>query len=163
MHSQHPGGPSQARPNDPARAPELGVAALAFELRQAGAGERGLGFALRTLGADRVLEELRRRSRFGARCRRRGTRALDRDERAAWTILAACGPVAIERRLERDGLIRRNRRSGRRRRDAAAPRMSGEEGDVVLLRGRAEFGAGADRTPFQEQLAELALTLAEAA
>ena len=92
--------------------PRGSVAALAFELRQAGAAEQGLGFALRTLGSDRVLEELRTPARFGARCGRRARLAPDRDERAAWTILAASGPRAIERRLERDGLIRGRRSHG---------------------------------------------------
>lgn len=137
------------------------IAALAFELRQAGAAEQGLGFALRTLGSDRVLEELRTPARFGARCGRRARLAPDRDERAAWTILAASGPRAIERRLERDGLIRRRRvarvgRSGRQDAATVADRK------VTLLRGRAEFGEHARRSPFQEQLAEVALALAEA-
>ena len=138
--------------------PRGSVAALAFELRQGGAAEQGLGFALRTLGSDRVLEELRTPARFGARCGRRGRLAADRDERAAWTILAASGPRAIERRLERDGLIRRQRavRRTRTARPGAADR------NVALLRGRAEFGEHARRSPFQEQLAEVALALAEA-
>jgi hypothetical protein len=137
------------------------VAALAFELRQAGIAPQGLGFALRTLGPDRVIEELRTRARFGARCQRRGAVASDPDERAAWTILAASGPRAIERRLERDGLIRRPRlrpRAGRVSGHAA----TGADASVALLRGRAEFGRPADRTPFQEQLAEVALALTEA-
>ena len=134
------------------------VAALAFELRQAGIAPQGLGFALRTLGSDRVLEELRTRARFGARCQRRGVVASDPDERAAWTILAASGPQAIERRLERDGLMRHPRP----RRRADRPSRHGADATVVLLRGRAEFGDPASRTPFQEQLAEVALALAEA-
>ena len=140
--------------------PHPGIAALALMLRQAGLAEHGLGFALQTLGSDRVLEELRTPHRFGARCGRRARLAPDRDERAAWTILAASGPRAIERRLERDGVIRRRRhprRDGRRDADGASDRR------VALLRGRAEFGAGADRSPFQEQLVELALALAEPA
>ena len=80
--------------------PRGSVAALAFELRQAGAAEQGLGFALRTLGSDRVLEELRTPARFGARCGRRARLATDRDARAAWTILAASGPRAIERQAK---------------------------------------------------------------
>jgi hypothetical protein len=134
------------------------VAALAFELRQAGIAQQGLGFALRTLGSDRVLEELRTRARFGARCQRRGVTANDPDERAAWTILAASGPRAIERRLERDGLIS----SSRPRARAARPSQDPATGAVVLLRGRAEFGGAAERTPFQEQLAEVALAWVEA-
>lgn len=160
-HDRHAVRRSRATADD--RIPRPSVAALAFELRQAGAAERGLGFALRTLGSDRVLEELRTPARFGARCGRRARLAPDRDERGAWTILAASGPRAIERRLERDGLIRRPRRrpapagmSGRR--DATAR----EDGRVALLRGRAEFGEHARRSPFQEQLAEVALALAEA-
>jgi hypothetical protein len=162
------GGPSSAREPNPARRADPGIAALAFELRQAGIAERGLGFALRTLGADLVLEKLRRSERFGRRARRRAALALDRDERAAWTILAASGPRAIERQLERDGLVRRRlRRPGPVRSGARGGRNSrpaaGAERDVGLLGGRASFGAGASRTPFQEQLAEVALTLAEAA
>jgi hypothetical protein len=142
--------------------PRGSVTALAFELRQAGAAEQGLGFALRTLGSDRVIEELRTPARFGARCGRRARLAPDRDERAAWTILAASGPRAIERRLERDGLIRRRRvaRAGRTGRQDGAPVT---DRNVTLLRGRAEFGEHARRSPFQEQLAEVALALAESA
>jgi hypothetical protein len=167
MHQHSKGGPSAARHPNHARRAEPGIAALAFELRQAVA-ERGLGFALRTLGADLALEELRRSERFGRRARRRAALALDRDERAAWTILAASGPRAIERRLERDGLVRRRlRRPGRvrsaARGGAGARPAAGAERDVALLGGRASFGAGASRTPFQEQLAEVALALAEAA
>lgn len=138
--------------------PKPSVAALAFELRQGGAAEPGLGFALRTLGSDRVLEELRTPARFGARCGRRARLAADSDERAAWTILAASGPRAIERRLERDGLIRRPRHAQRTR----TGRPEGADRNVALLRGRAEFGGNARRSPFQEQLAEVALALAEA-
>jgi len=167
---QHPdkGGPSAARqPNHAPRA-ELGVAALAFELRQAGIAERGLGFALRTLGAEVVLEELRRTERFGRRARRLAALSVDRDERAAWTILAASGPRAIERRLERDGLVRRRLRRARRVRSGArggrgGPPVARAARDVAVLRGRASFGSGASRSPFQEQLAEVALALAEAA
>jgi hypothetical protein len=140
---------------------DTSVAALAFELRQAGIAHQGLGFALRTLGSDRVLEELRIRARFGARCQRRGATASDPDERAAWTILAASGPRAIERRLERNGLIparRQGARAARPSRDVSTE----TDGSVVLLRGRAEFGNPAARTPFQEQLAEVALALVEA-
>ena len=137
---------------------DTSVAALAFELRQSGIAPQGLGFALRTLGSDRVLEELRTRARFGARCQRRGVVASDPDERAAWTILAAAGPRAIERRLERDGLIRGSRSRPR----AGRPSRHRPDASVALLRGRAEFGAPADRTPFQEQLAEVALALVEA-
>jgi hypothetical protein len=115
------GGPSAARHSNRARRVELGIAALAFELRQAGIAERGLGFALRTLGADVVLEELRSSERFGRRARRRAALGLDRDERAAWTILAASGPRAIERRLERDGLVRRRLRRPGRTRSGARP------------------------------------------
>jgi hypothetical protein len=167
---QHPdkGGPPGARhPNHGPRA-ELGVAALAFELRRAGIAERGLGFALRTLGANLVLEELRRSERFGRRARRKAALSVDRDERAAWTILAASGPRAIERRLERDGLLRRRARRDRRVRSGArggrrVPPAVRADRDVVLLRGRASFGSGASLRPFQEQLAEVALALAEAA
>ena len=137
---------------------DTSVAALAFELRQAGIATQGLGFALRTLGSDRVLEELRTRARFGARCQRRGVTASDPDERAAWTILAASGPRSVERRLEREGLIHRSRSRPR----AARPSRAEADAPVVLLRGRAEFGNSAARTPFQEQLAEVALALAEA-
>jgi hypothetical protein len=162
------GGPSAARHPNHARRGEPGVAALAFELRQAGIAERGLGFALRTLGAQLVLEELRRSERFGRRARRRAALVSDRDERAAWTILAASGPRAIERRLERDGLLRRRlRRPGRVRSGAPGGRAgrpaAGAERDVVLLHGRASFGSGAPRSPFQEQLAEVAHALAVAA
>jgi hypothetical protein len=157
MNTQHHGkpvAPMRATAND--RKPS--VAALAFELRQAGIAHHGLGFALRALGSDRVLEELRTRARFAARCQRRGVVASDPDERAAWTILAASGPRAIERRLERDGLIRCPRQRPR----AGRPRRNGADASVVLLRGRAEFGDPAARTPFQEQLAEVALALVEA-
>jgi hypothetical protein len=168
MQQNSKGGPPAARHRSHAESGELGVAALAFELRQAGIAERGLGFALRTLGADLVLEELRRSERFGRRARRKATLATDRDERAAWTILAASGPRAIERRLERDGLTRGRRRRDRRVRSGARGGRGGRpaaraEPDVVLLDGRASFGGGAPRTPFQEQLAEVALALAEAA
>jgi hypothetical protein len=155
----HHGDRPVAPPRATAKDGTMSVAALAFELRQAGAAEAGLGFALRTLGSDRVLEELRTRARFGARCQRRGVTASDRDERAAWTILAAAGPQAIERRLERDGLVRPRRLRPARRpaRDAAA-----EDSKVVLLGGRAEFGRLSGRTPFQDDLAEVALALVEA-
>jgi hypothetical protein len=161
-------GPSAARHPNHARRAELGVAALAFELRQSGIVERGLGFALRTLGADLVLEDLRRSERFGRRARRRAALSVDRDERAAWTILAASGPRAIERRLERDGLARRRPRRDRRVRSGArggpggGRPAAGAEPNVVLLHGRASFGSRASRSPFQEQLAEVALALAEA-
>lgn len=138
--------------------PRGSVAALAFELRKAGVAEQGVGFALRTLGSDRVLEELRTPARFGARCGRRARLAPDGEERAAWTILAASGPRAIERRLERDGLIRRPRAAQR----ARTGRPEAADRNAALLRGRAEFGEHARRSPFQEQLAELALALAEA-
>jgi hypothetical protein len=160
MHSQNHGyaaAPTRA----PAPDTTPSIAALAMALRQAGLAEHGLGFALRTLGSDRVLEELRRQARFGARCRRRAAVAADPDERAAWTILAASGPRAIERRLERDGLIRRPRRrprAGRPTGDAA----TGANASVVLLRGRAEFGRLAERPPFYDDLAEVALALVEA-
>jgi hypothetical protein len=168
MEHRSKGGPSAARHPNHAPAAELGVAALAFELRRAGIAERGLGFALRTLGADLVLEELRRSERFGRRARRRAALAVDRDERAAWTILAASGPQAIERRLERDGRVRRRpRRNGRARSGARGARgarpAAGADRDVALLGGRASFGSGAPRSPFQERLAEVALALAEAA
>jgi hypothetical protein len=168
MEHRSKGGPSAARHPGHAPAAELGVAALAFELRQAGIAERGLGFALRTLDADLVLQELRGAERFGRRARRKAGLALDRDERAAWTILAASGPRAIERRLERDGLVRRRPRrhargrSGARGARAARP-AAGADRDVALLGGRASFGSGAPRSPFQERLAEVALALAEAA
>jgi hypothetical protein len=168
MQQHSKGGPPAARHPNHARRAELGIAALAFELRQAGIAERGLGFALRTLGADLVLEELRGAERFGRRARRRAALASDRDERAAWTILAASGPRVIERRLERDGLLRRHlRRPGRGRSGAPGGRAgrpaAGAERDVVLLHGRASFGSGASRSPFQERLAEVAHALAEAA
>ena len=162
------GGPSAARHPNHARRRELGIAALAFELRQAGIAERGLGFALRTLGAHLVLEELRRPERFGRRARRKAALAVDRDERAAWTILAASGPRAIERRLERDGLVRRRLprhwrvRSGARGGRGGRPTARAEREDVVMG-GRASFGSGAPRSPFQEQPAEVALAPAEAA
>jgi hypothetical protein len=168
MQQHRKGGPSAARHHRHAQTGELGVAALAFELRQAGIAERGLGFALRTLGAQRVLEELRGSERFGRRARRRAERSVDRDERAAWTILAASGPRAIERRLERDGLTRGRRRRDRRVRSGARGGRGGRpaaraEPDVVLMHGRRSFGSGAPRSPFQEQLAEVALALADAA
>jgi hypothetical protein len=168
MQQHSKGGPPAARHHRHARAGELGVAALAFELRQAGIAERGLGFALRTLGAQLVLEELRRTERFGRTARRKAAASVDRDERAAWTILAASGPRAIERRLERDGLTRGRPRRDRRVRSGARGGRGGRpaaraEPDVVLLHGRASLGAGALRSPFQEQLAEVALALAEAA
>jgi len=159
-HDSEAVAPTRAMVDDRCSAPP--IAALAFELRQAGAAEHGLGFALRTLGPDRVFEELRRPARFGARCRRRAAVAPDRDERAAWTILAASGPRAIERRLERDGLIRGPRRP-RRDTGGRSDSRSGSDDRVALLRGRAEFGERADRSPFQEQLAEVALALAESA
>jgi hypothetical protein len=150
-----------ARARATANGGEASVAALAFELRQSGIAQQGLGFALRTLGSDRVLEELRSRARFGARCQRRGAVATDPDERAAWTILAASGPQAIELRLERDGLIRRpHRRPGVGR--PSSDKAARADASVALLRGRAEFGDAASRTPFQEQLAEVALALVEA-
>jgi hypothetical protein len=168
MERHSKGGPRAARQRSHAQVRELGVAALAFELRKAGIAERGLGFALRTLGARPVLAELRRTERFGRRARRRTALAADRDERAAWTILAASGPRAIERRLERDGLVRRRLRRDRRARSGArggrgGRPAAGAERDVVVLRGRASFGEGAPRSPFREQLAEVALALAEAA
>ena len=149
------------RPTADDASPDSGIAALALMLRQAGLAEQGLGFALRTLGSDRVLEELRTPARFGARCGRRARLAPDVDERAAWTILAASGPRAIERRLERDGLIRQPRRSPSGT-SARRDRPTGGPNRVPLLRGRAEFGEHARRSPFQEQLAEVALALAEA-
>jgi hypothetical protein len=168
MQQHSKGGLPVARHPTHARGAELGVAALAFELRQADIAERGLGFALRTLGADLVLEELRRSERFGRRARRRAALSVGRDERAAWTILAASAPRAIERRLERDGLVRRHPRRDRRVRSGArggrdGPPAAGADRDVVLLHGRVSFGRGAPRSSFQEQLAEVALALAEAA
>jgi hypothetical protein len=168
MQDPSQSGPPAARHPNHARKAELGVVALACELRQAGIAERGLGFAIRTLGADLVLDELRRLERFGRRARRRAAASVDRDERAAWTILAASGPRAIERRLERDGLVRRRQRrpglirSGARGGRAGRPPV-GAERDAVLRGGRASFGSGARRSPFQEQLAEVAFALAEAA
>jgi len=168
MQQHSRGGPRAARQPSHAQVRELGIAALAFELRQAGIAERGLGFALRTIGADLVLEELRRSERFGRRARRKAVLSVDRDERAAWTILAASGPRAIERRLERDGLVRRRPRPDRRVRSGArggrgGRPAAGADREVVLLHGRASFGGGAPRSSFQEQLAEVALALAEAA
>jgi hypothetical protein len=168
MQQHIQGGPQAARHHNHPRPADLGVVALAFELRHARIAERGLGSALRTLGADLVLGELRRSERFGRRARCRAALASDRDERAAWTILAASGPRAIERRLERDGLLRRRlRRPGRVRSGAPGGRAgrpaAGAERDVVLLHGRASFGSGASRSPFQERLAEVAHALAEAA
>jgi hypothetical protein len=168
MQQHSKGGPPAARHPNHARRAELGIAALAFELRQAGIAERGLGFALRTLGAALVLEELRGSERFGRRARCKALLSVDRDERAAWTILAASGPRAIERRLERDGLTRVRRRRDRRVRSGArggrdGRPAAGAEPDVVLLQGGASFGSGARRSPFQEQLVEVALALAEAA
>jgi hypothetical protein len=92
---------------------------------------------------------------------RRAAVCRDRDERAAWTILAASGPQAIERRLGRDGLIRRPRQ---RRFLGRAPRAAtpADDGKVALLRGRAEFGRLASRSPFGDDLAEVALALVEA-
>jgi hypothetical protein len=168
MQQHIKGGPPAARHHNHAGPADLGVAALAFEPRHAGIAERGLGFALRTLGADLVLEELRGAERFGRRARRRAALASDRDERAAWTILAASGPRAIERRLERDGLLRRRLRRpnqvrwGARGGRAGGPAAGAERG-AGLLGGGASFGSGASRSPFQEQLAEVALALAAAA
>jgi hypothetical protein len=133
MQQHSRGGRRAARQPSHAEVRELGSAALASELRQAGIAERGLGFALRTLGAELVLEELRRSERFGRRARRKATLATDRDERAAWTILAASGPRAIERRLERDGFVRRRLRRPPRVRSGARGGRGGPPG----RRGRA--------------------------
>jgi hypothetical protein len=64
----------------------------------------------------------------------------------------------VRRRLRRPERTRSGAPGGAGARPAARA-----ERDVVLLHGGASFGAGASRTPFQEQLAEVALALAEAA
>lgn len=95
---------------------------LAYQLRQAGVAEQGLGFAIRTLGSGRVKAEVEQGPPFGVRCRGRAAFATDPDECAAWTILSACEPGAVKRRL--GGAAERPKRAGRRRR--GRPRRGGQ-------------------------------------
>ena len=99
---------------------------LAFQLREAGVAEQGLGFAISTLGSERVKAEVEQGPPFGVRCRGRAAFASDPDETAAWTILSACAPGVVSRRLggpaEGSGTPRRRRRGrGRSRREVARP------------------------------------------
>ena len=87
---------------------------LAFQLRQAGVAEDGLGFAIRTLGSERVKAEVEQGPPFGVRCRGRAAFASDPDELAAWTILSACEPGVVSRRLGAAAGGSARRRRGRR-------------------------------------------------
>ena len=90
---------------------------LAYQLRQAGIAEDGLGFAISTLGTGRVKAEVEQGPPFGVRCRGRAAFATDPDEGAAWTILSACEPGAVSRRIgaatEGSNPPRPRRRGGR--------------------------------------------------
>ena len=93
---------------------------LAFQLREAGIAELGLGFAVRTLGTDRVKREVEQGPPFGVRCRGRAAFASDPDEMAAWTILSACEPGVVSRRL--GGAAAGSDRRRRRRRGGSKSR-----------------------------------------
>ena len=80
---------------------------LAYQLRQSGIAEEGLGFAIRTLGSERVKREVEQGPPFGVRCRGRAAFATDPEEAAAWTILSACEPGAVTRRLGTSSASRR--------------------------------------------------------
>ena len=100
---------------------------LAYQLREAGIAEDGLGFAVRTLGTERVKREVEQGPPFGVRCRGRAAFASDPDELAAWTILSACAPAAVSRR------IGAGQASGRR---AAVSRRGGAGADGARGRTR---------------------------
>ena len=94
---------------------------LAYQLRKAGVAEDGLDFAVETLGSERVKQEVQQGPPFGVRCRGRAAFATDPDEAAAWTILSACEPGVVSRRIgaaatARKRSRRRNRRTPDRRR-----------------------------------------------
>ena len=89
---------------------------LAYQLRQAGVAEDGLGFAIDTLGTRRVKREVEAGPPFGVRCRGRAAFAADADECAAWTILSACEPSVVSRRVGGPAAPRSRRRRPTRRR-----------------------------------------------
>jgi hypothetical protein len=97
---------------------------LAYQLREAGVAEDGLPFAIDTLGRERVKREVEAGPPFGVRCRGRAAFAADPDEAAAWTILSACSPEAVSRRVGGGSNARRRRRGGRRDRRVARPKVA---------------------------------------
>ena len=97
---------------------------LAYQLREAGVAEDGLPFAIDTLGRARVKREVEAGPPFGVRCRGRAAFAADPDEAAAWTILSACSPGAVSRRVGGGSNVRRRRRGGRRGRREARPQAA---------------------------------------
>lgn len=96
---------------------------LAYQLRQAGIAEDGLGFAIRTLGSERVKCEVEQGPPFGVRCRGRAAFATDPDEAAAWTILSACEPGVVSRRVGGTAGSRKRARRRTRRRPDRRPKV----------------------------------------
>lgn len=135
---------------------EAEILRLAYELREGGIAEGGLGFALTTLGAGTVALAIADGEPFGRGARLRAARSEDRDRRAAWTILSACGIRAVQRRLQAAGVASNARpRTADRGRD----RRPGDGAGLRLVGGAASFGEGASRTPMQEQLGSVAEAL----
>ena len=132
-------------------AKEALVRRLVRELREGGVAHAGLGFALAALGAESVERALADREPFGREARRRAARSEDEERRAAWIVLAACEPRVVRRRLEAGGIARRPERRPTVRRRVPDRRDRLRPADCC-----ASFGRGAPRTPFQEQLAEVA-------
>ena len=145
---------SRRRNRPPSR--EAEILRLAYELREGGIAEGGLGFALTTLGAEAVAEAIADPEPFGRGSRLRAVRCDDRDERAAWTILSACQPVVVKRRLQVAGVapnatrVRADRGPG--------PRSTGRP-DLWLAGGIPSLGDGALRTSIGDQLAPIAAAL----
>lgn len=135
---------------------EAEILRLAYELRAGGIAERGLGFALTTLGAEPVARALADGEPFGRAARLRAVSSRERDERAAWTILSACRPAAVRRRLEVVGVASKAAGS---RADRGSGRRPREVSELRLAAGPASFGECAPQTPLREQLAPVAAAL----
>ena len=148
------GGRRDRRPDGPSR--EAEILRLAWELRAGGVAEMGLGFALRTLGAPVVGEALADTEPFGRSSRLRAARSDVRDERAAWTILSACQPVVVKRRLQAAGVASNGPRVPADRRPG--PRSAGRP-ELRVVGGTPSPGDGALRTSIGEQLAPIAAAL----
>lgn len=139
---------------------EAEILRLAYELRAGEIAERGLGFALTTLGAEPVARALAGGEPFGRAARLRAVSSQDRDERAAWTILSACRPAVVRRRLEAAGVASK---PGRATADRQAVRGARQVPELRLVGGVASFGEGAGQQPLGEQLAPVDAALFGAA
>ncbi len=138
------------------RSREAEILRLAYELREAGIAECGLGFALTTLGAEPVARALTDGEPFGRGARLRAVRSQDGEQRAAWTILSACRPAAVRRRLEPVGVASKPARATA---DRQRDRGAGDGSGLQLVAGGESFGEGASRTPLQAQLEPVAEAL----